>query len=148
MVGQNKIKALRLVERISRHKLETLGSELGRLRALQSALDCQRTQLTERAEAEARRSTNDTRPYLSKYLTSVDDQQRVWAKEAELLQEQAAHLEADILGAFGELKTRETIRERAERHQAQEVARAETSGLDEAGRILFLTKKATESQKR
>ena len=138
MAAKDKIKALQLVERISRHKLETLGAELAELRAQQAAIDRQKDDLVKKAREEARQSTTHTRPYLTRYLASVDDQQRIWAKELLVLEDKAAHLETKVLGAFGELKTRETIRVRAERDQAQEVDRAEASVLDDAGRTLFL----------
>ena len=71
MAAGDKIKALRLVEKISRYKFESLGSDLGNLRAQQAELDLKQTQLTQRASEEVRQSTTDTQPYLSRYLSSL-----------------------------------------------------------------------------
>lgn len=145
MPARDKLKALRLVERISRHQLESIGAELAGIRAEQAELDRKARALSAQASEEAVESTLDTRPYLPAYLGSVDRQQQSWSRKSAALDREAADIETRLLGAFRELKTRETVRDRAEQDVAAEAERVEVAMMDDAGRTLFLRNRALET---
>jgi len=138
MATHNRLKALRLMERITRHQMETIGAELSALRAAQSQLKAQCKQLSAASLQEAVDSTDDTRPYLPGYLRSVQTQQILWAEEQDRIEEQALLAEARLLNVFREAKTKEAVRNRVEQEVELEKERADIAKMDDAGRALFI----------
>ena len=129
-------KALQLMERVSRHEMEIVGTELSALRAEQSQLRTMSLELEERARWEADTSTEETRRYLPAFLGSVDAQRRLWAQEQEQLETQAAKLETQIIDAFRQVRTKELIRSKVERAMRLEEERSGNADLDDATRAL------------
>lgn len=148
MAGRDRLKALQLMERISRHRMESIGAEMAGLRAAQAELGRQIRALDDATALEAAQTTDQTRPYLPAYLRSVTAQQDVWAREQDAIEEQVAQLEGRLLGAFREVKTQETVRERVERDITQENERAETARLDDASRSLYVLARQRAASKR
>ncbi|MFC6639648.1 flagellar motor protein [Sulfitobacter sp. JBTF-M27] len=138
MAVRDRLKALRLMERITRHQMEAIGAELSALRAEQAELETQKDRLKAVSIQEARTSTDDTRPYLPAYLQSVETQQSHWTEEQDKIEEKAVLAEARLMNAFREVKTREVVLGRVEQEVEQEKQRAEIAQMDDAGRALFV----------
>ena len=138
MAARDRLKALRLMERITRHQMEAIGAELAELRAEQANLERQKEDLQAVALREARDSTDTTRPYLPAYMRSVQTQQSLWTDAQDKIEEKAVLAEARLMTAFREVKTREVILGRVEQEVEQEKERAEIAQMDDAGRALFV----------
>lgn len=144
MAPRNRLAALRLIDRIKQHELETIGSELSALRGAQSTLERESAALNDQALYEAVNSTTDTRPYLPGFLKSVQQRQQDLTARIEELDAKALQVEARLMTAFRETKTNEMVTAKAARALAEEQNRAEAAQLDDAGRSLFLANRAAD----
>lgn len=138
MAARDRLAALRLIDRIQQHKLETIGAELAQMRAAQAEIDDQKKALARQAREEAAQSTPETRRFLSGYLATVDAQQRAWSVEQDRIEQDAVQIEAKLLEAFRTSKTNEAVIGRVARDVALEKERAETSAMDDATRALHI----------
>jgi len=138
MALRGRMAALKLIDRIKQHEMETIGVELAALREIEKALEDQSTQLRDDALREATQSTEDTRIFLPAYLASVETRQLGLANELANATKETARAEEELFKSFRESKTTEQVLGRVTRELALEEARATTAEMDDAGRALFL----------
>jgi len=138
MALRGRMAALKLIDRIKQHEMETIGVELAALREIEKALEDQSTQLRDDALREATQSTEDTRIFLPAYLASVETRQLGLANELANATKETARAEEELFKSFRESKTTEQVLGRVARELALEEARATTAEMDDAGRALFL----------
>jgi hypothetical protein len=138
VAARNRLAALRLIDRIKQHEMETIGSDLARLRAAQKDIDDQSQKLRHDAQHEASTSTDETRKFLPSFLASVDIRQATLSKQRQAMDKEVSIAETKLFAAFRETKTTEQVLGKVVREIAQEDARAATVEMDDATRSLFL----------
>ena len=142
MAGRSRLSALKLLERINRHEMESIGATLVALRASQAEIEQKKSALTEEALREARDSTLDSRPYLPAYLTSVDTAQRQLSDAHDKIEQDVVATESKLLHVFRDAKANDAVMGRVTKEIAVEEERAETARLDDATRALHQLQKA------
>lgn len=138
MAPRDRLSALRLIDKIKQHEIQTIGAELASLRAAEQALEDQSTELRDAALREAMESTEDTRIFLPAYLKSVETLQADLSKERSKAAERSAIAEEKMYASFREAKTTEQVLGNVKKEIALEDARAEAAQMDDAGRALFM----------
>ncbi len=141
MAARGRLAALKLIERIGRHEMQSIGTRLATLRAEQSQIDAKSQALTDRTMREAAESTAETRAYLPAYLRSVQASQAAWAEDRAALEETAAQAETELYAAFRTSKTNEAVLAQVSRTIDIDAARAETAAMDDAARTLFMAQR-------
>jgi hypothetical protein len=141
MAPRDRTTALKLIDRIKQHEMETIGAELAALRSAEKLLEDQSAKLRDDAYNEAKQSTEDTRIFLPGYLKSVETRQLGIAKELTVAAEKTASAEKELLKSFQEFKTTQQVLERLSSELALEEERTITAQMDDAGRTLFLLKR-------
>lgn len=136
--GPRNLRALRLIDRLRRHEMETMGVQLAALRSEQASIDARSKDLTSKAKEEAMHSTTESRAFLPDFLSAVDMQQAQWNEDKNRLEAEAMEKEAALIDVFRNSKTIEIILNRALDAVQEEKVKAERSGLDEAGRASFI----------
>lgn len=138
MAPRDRLSALRLIDKIKQHEIQTIGAELASLRAAEQAIEDQSRALREDALREALESTEDTRKFLPAYLKSVESRQEDLSKERRKASERTAAAEEQMYASFREAKTTEQVLGNVKKEIAQEDARADSAQMDDAGRALFM----------
>ncbi|MGJ8558551.1 MAG: flagellar motor protein [Sulfitobacter geojensis] len=138
MALRDRMAALKLIDRIKQHEMETIGADLAERRATEKDLSDQSAKLHEDAVREAADSTEDTRIFLPAYLNSVKLRQEDLAERQAAAAEKTAAIEEELFKAFREAKTTEQVLQRVKTEVAIEEARATASQMDDAGRALFM----------
>ena len=141
MAPADRLKTLKLLQRVSHDRLERIGNILAAIRSKQSQLAAQSEALTALALQEALSSTLDTRPHLPAFLGSVDSQQRNWAKESDTLEQEAHTIEHQLFDAFRDLKTKEMVRSKVESSFKSDEENSEMTRLDDTIRALHHSNK-------
>lgn len=136
MADRSRFAALKLMQRVKQHELETHGAQLSALRAEQDQLKQQMSDLTDQAVKEASQSTTETRVYLPRYLQSVDTQRDGLNQQHDALEEQAKVVEEQLFDAFREIKTSDAGIAQVAREIARDQERAQTAQMDDATRAL------------
>ena len=141
MALRDRIAALKLINRIKQHEMETLGAALAGLRDAEKELEDQSARLRKDALSEATQSTEDTRSFLPAYLKSVETRQFSLTDECAIIADKTVLAEEKLFQSFRESKTTEQVLGRVTNEFALEEARAVTAEMDDAGRALFLLKR-------
>lgn len=148
MAPRDRLSALKLMDRIKQHELETIGAELANLRAVQKSLDDESAALKDTAVTEARESTEHTRQFLPAYLKSVETRQNRLAEQRRVTEEDAAQAEDMLLSAFKETKTTEQVLKRVEKEIALDVSRSSAVEMDDATRSLYALHRQSEQKRK
>lgn len=146
MAPRGRMTALKLIDRIKQHEMETIGVQLAALRSAEKQLEDQSTELRDGAHREAMQSTDDTRIFLPAYLKSVETRQLGIAEELTIAAEKTAQAEKELFTSFREAKTTQQVMERVSRELALEEERAMTGQMDDAGRTLFLLQRNEQTE--
>ena len=140
MSTQRRLKALALVDRLKSHQLETIGASMSALRARQAEIVAQQQALETQAQQEATNTTPENNAFLQTYLVSVAQHQAQLATQMEVLEEQIALLEDELLEAFRDVKTNEAVSDSTAKQLQQDQAHKEMIVLEDANNALSLLK--------
>ena len=130
-----RIRALRLLERLKRHEIESDPQEMGRLRAAANQIDRQRAQLMEDVESSAEAGSQDpsSMQYFGTYLRAVRAEVTRLDHDRAQLAPQLDAVETRVSNAFRHMKTYEVVRLATEaRIKAEAQRRDEAASAEQA----------------
>jgi chromosomal replication initiation ATPase DnaA len=141
MALRGRMSALKLINRIKQHEMETIGIKLAASRVAEKKIEAQSVQLRNDALREAALSTEEARIFLPAYLKSVEARQHELAEELTIATHKTGCAEEELFKSFREAKTTQQVIGSVAKELALEAARAMTAEMDDASRSLFLLKR-------
>lgn len=130
------IKALKLMQRIEKMRLDEQSSALGKIRAHKAKLDQELDQLSVRQIEEGRIDGPESAPYLAGFLRALANRRLFLEKQRDDVARQAELAEDHVRATYSGMRRTGNVLDRAEAEIREDASRSEDRDLDEAATMV------------
>jgi flagellar export protein FliJ len=138
---RRRIRALRLIERLKRHEIESDAQEMGRLRAAANQIDRQRAQLMDDVESSAGAEDPAAMQYFGSYLRAVRAEVTRLDHDRAQLEPALEAVETRVSTAFRQMKTYEVVRLTTEARIKADALREEEAAMADVALVAWWRKR-------